>query len=133
MGEATYDYLNARLAPDAAIVALGVGRLKFCTGRRVIDMLGLTDAHIAHQRVAGMSAGLAGHEKYDSMYILAQAPAYIVMPRPETVRNSPPDVRAVILNIEAVRDLWKQPDLRRHDIADRFGYRRIDPDTASHE
>jgi hypothetical protein len=43
-----------------------------------LDMLGLSDFHIAHT-VKATGDGLPGHEKTDPAYILAQHPTYIAV------------------------------------------------------
>jgi hypothetical protein len=43
-----------------------------------IDMLGLNDEHIAHRKIL-YSAHLAGHEKYDSQYVLSREPDIIII------------------------------------------------------
>src|SRR5260221_8642825 len=40
-------------------------------------MLGVTDQHIARVNVP-LGAGMPGHEKYDSPYVLARAPDYVI-------------------------------------------------------
>jgi len=45
-----------------------------------IDMLGLTDRHIAHLPIP-LGTGIPGHEKYDTAYVLARRPDYLVFPR----------------------------------------------------
>jgi len=95
-----------------------VGILKFCTGRRVIDMAGLTDAHIAHRSIDTVGHGLPGHEKYDSLYVLEQRPKFIVIPRPETFQGIP---------LAPLSDMWQQPLLRQNYTPDALGYRRSGP------
>ena len=46
---------------------------------RVIDMLGLNDAHIGHTSTADLGKGRAGHEKGDGKYVLSRSPDYILM------------------------------------------------------
>lgn len=61
---------GATLATDAA------GALKFYSGLRTIDILGLNDVHIAHRKVP-LGAGVAGHEKQDNSYVLDKRPTYV--------------------------------------------------------
>jgi hypothetical protein len=93
---------------EQKIAALGIGVLKYCTNRHVVDMLGLTDLHIARHAKVPMGKGLAGHEKYD--------PKYILVPELDPKRMSLP----------AQRDMWAQPEFLRLYRKDRCGYRRID-------
>lgn len=106
--------LKADLQPGDAIATVGIGVMKFCTGRQVIDMVGLTDKHIAHQAVPTMGQGFAGHEKFDSAYVLARWPAYFVIPKP-----------GYYPKVDALYDMWQQPMFKQYYIEDRFGYRRI--------
>lgn len=105
----------ARTAPHESIAGLGVGVLKYCTNRTVIDMLGLNDLHIARYAHVPMGAGLAGHEKYDSAYVLSRRPRYILIP--------PEDFKGIIL--PAVRDMWQNPEFRKDYRPDECGFRRI--------
>jgi hypothetical protein len=65
-------------APGASIAAEGAGAPAFYSRRTTIDMLGLTDRHIARVAVPDMGAGVAGHEKRDPDYVLfVRQPTYI--------------------------------------------------------
>lgn len=67
--------------PEDAVIALGaVGRIPYYSDRVTIDMLGLTDVHIAHLEVP-LGSGIPGHEKYDTAYVLSRQPDYLVFPR----------------------------------------------------
>lgn len=61
-------YAGRLLAVDAA------GKIPFYSGLPVVDMLGLNDAHIAHQPAGYFEAG---HNKYDPDYVLARRPDLI--------------------------------------------------------
>jgi hypothetical protein len=63
-----------------------------------------------------LGKGLAGHEKYDSKYVLSLRPKYILVPELDPKRMSLP----------AQRDMWAQPEFLRLYRKDRCGYRRID-------
>jgi arabinofuranosyltransferase len=109
--------------PDDAIASAGIGLLKFCTGARVIDMLGLTDEHIAHRAMPDMGRGIQGHEKHDADYVLAQRPKFIVMPRADVARAWG---NAWWLNLPAFREIWEHPVLQREYVPEIVGYRRKD-------
>ena len=71
----------ARHTSEDAVVAVGaVGRIPYYADRVTIDMLGLTDRHIAHLPIP-LGTGIPGHEKYDTAYVLARRPDYLVFPR----------------------------------------------------
>jgi arabinofuranosyltransferase len=111
-------YLREHTAVDDQIATGGIGLIKFCTGRNVIDILGIADKHIAHQEVGHMGHGLPGHEKYDSEYVLARWPKYIEIPGAEA--------KGRMFPVPALEDMWEQPLLRRYYVKDRAGYRRIE-------
>jgi len=105
----------ARTGPEDEIATIAVGQIRYCTGRRVIDMVGLTGRHIAHRPVGNMGSGLAGHEKYDSEYVLARWPKYIVIPNQDFEFPVP-----------AVPDMWAQPLFRTYYVPEWNWYRRVD-------
>ncbi len=76
-------YLQATSPQGSVIAATPAGAVAFGLDRPVIDMLGLTDRHIA--RTAGRyrdeiwTSGRAGHEKGDGAYVLARRPDYILL------------------------------------------------------
>ncbi|MCZ7587229.1 MAG: class I SAM-dependent methyltransferase [Deltaproteobacteria bacterium] len=61
------------LPPQAVIGAEAVGAIGYLTGRRIVDLLGLTDKTIAHTNVP-TGHGLPGHEKYNVRYVLGRRP-----------------------------------------------------------
>lgn len=64
--------------PTASLAAEGAGAPAYYSRRTTIDMLGLTDRHIARVEVPDMGAGVAGHEKRDPDYVLnIRRPTYI--------------------------------------------------------
>jgi len=64
--------------PGASMAALGAGAIPYYSLRPTIDLLGLTDKHIARLEVDQMGAGAAGHEKSDPNYVLhVRKPTYI--------------------------------------------------------
>ena len=70
-------WLRASSPPEAVVAVGAVGRIPFYSQRPTIDMLGLTDAHIAHLAVP-LGKGMAGHEKFDMGYVLGRRPDYLV-------------------------------------------------------
>jgi hypothetical protein len=104
-----------------SVAAVGIGLLKYYTNRRVIDLVGLADAHIAHRSVPHMGRGLPGHEKYDADYVLAQRPAYIFIPLKDF---------SLPWQLAATQTLWEHPDLQRYYVGEEEGmltwYRRRD-------
>jgi hypothetical protein len=65
-------------APGESIAVTGAGAIAYYGQHETIDMLGLTDKHIARVEVPNMGAGPAGHEKRDPAYVLnVRRPTYI--------------------------------------------------------
>jgi hypothetical protein len=107
--------IRDRTAPHESIAAVGIGALRYYSNRPVIDMVGLTDLHIARETRVPMGRGRAGHEKYDSRYVLSRRPTYICVPE-----------EAWSWVFPAWRDLWRQPDFRSLYRKDECGcYRRV--------
>jgi hypothetical protein len=81
-------WLARHTLPDD-VVAVGVaGAIPFYGKIAAIDMLGITDAHIA-RAPAAIGSGIAGHERGDMSYVLAKEPDFILhypflVPSPET-------------------------------------------------
>ncbi len=79
-------------------------------------MLGLTDLHIACHAKVPTGKGLAGHEEYDSAYVLSLRPKYILVP----------DMNKKGIILPAQRDVWAQPEFRRLYRKDACGCRLLD-------
>lgn len=65
--------------PDSTLIAVvPAGAIPYESRLRTIDMLGITDEHIAHRNI---DLGLfpAGHEKYDPEYVLDREPDIILL------------------------------------------------------
>ncbi len=76
LGRLAGELLAREARPGAVIATNTAGTIPYYSGLETIDMLGLNDVHIAHLKLP-MGRGLAGHEKWDAEYILAQRPDYI--------------------------------------------------------
>jgi hypothetical protein len=65
-------------APGETIAAMSAGAIAYYSEHTTIDMLGLTDRHIARVTSADFGSGPAGHEKRDPAYVLnVRQPTYI--------------------------------------------------------
>jgi hypothetical protein len=65
--------------PDTTLVAvLAAGALPYESRLDTIDMLGISDEHIAHRDVQ-LGGLAAGHEKFDGEYVLDRAPDIIIL------------------------------------------------------
>jgi len=72
------EYLKATAPPGATLAIDAAGVVPFISRLSTLDMLGLSDYHIAHTATA-TGEGVAGHEKIDPAYVLAQHPTYIAV------------------------------------------------------
>ena len=66
--------------PGARVAANNVGMLTYLSRLEVIDMLGLTDRHIA--RAPGKQVQFPAHESHDGAYVLDRAPDIIFYGQP---------------------------------------------------
>jgi len=74
------EWLHANMPPDTLVAANAVGVLAYYARLPILDMYGLTDAHIAHSRpVKRMGLDIAGHEKWDPQYVLSRKPDVIIL------------------------------------------------------
>jgi arabinofuranosyltransferase len=83
--------VGERLAklPDSTLVAANnVGAIGYVSRVRILDMMGLTNAHIA--RAPGKEVGIAGHESHDGAYVLDQRPEIIILGMPRAVKKPNP-------------------------------------------
>jgi hypothetical protein len=65
--------------PGTRIALSSIGALAYFADRPIIDMMGLTNAHIGRRRMDTMGQGAAGHEKGDGAYVLSQRPEIILL------------------------------------------------------
>jgi arabinofuranosyltransferase len=107
-------WLDAHAPPDAVVAATPAGAIAYYMNLRVIDMLGLTDRHIARAHVTRPGSGPAGHEKGDGRYVLSRSPDYIllgnvaVLPRP----LDDGDVARKLMQTSE-RQIWAEPEFHR--------------------
>jgi tetratricopeptide (TPR) repeat protein len=75
---ATGKWLNAESNSSTVVAASTIGALSYYSGVTLIDMLGLTDATIAHDPkiVEGIQSGWK-ERKYNNTYLLSRRPDYI--------------------------------------------------------
>jgi|CXWL01.1.fsa_nt_gi hypothetical protein len=71
-------WMRDNLADDTTVAAIPVGAIGYESRLTVIDMLGITDEHIAHRKLK-IGELAAGHEKYDSEYVLDRKPDIILL------------------------------------------------------
>ena len=79
-------WMRATLPPDATVALNAIGIVPWESGLRTLDMLGLTDAHIAHRDLP-LGRGPYGHEKHDATYVIGRRPDVIVPGLPVLARR----------------------------------------------
>jgi arabinofuranosyltransferase len=72
------EWLRYNTRPRSLIAVSSIGALPYFAERPIVDMMGLTDAHIGRRRMEQMGQGAAGHEKGDGAYVLARRPDVIL-------------------------------------------------------
>jgi arabinofuranosyltransferase len=75
------EWLRHNTAPGTTIALSSIGALPWYADRPIIDMMGLTDAHIGRKDMPRMGQGPAGHEKGDGAYVLQRRPDIILLDR----------------------------------------------------
>ncbi len=120
-GERTQSARAARLRAldgEPLLAAGAIGVLGFESRLPIIDILGLTDAHIARSRAQEQPMGLPipGHSRSDASYVMRRAPDFIFIPR----RGQGPGL------VPALHALWNHPELESSYVWDTelAGYRR---------
>lgn len=119
-GRQRAEALAERGATEAVVATGAIGSFGYHAGPgvRVIDILGLTDPHVARAPVAEAGgADWPGHMRSDADYVMEQEPDYVLIPR----RGASGAGR-----LRAVADLWAHPALARDYVWDETlrGYRR---------
>jgi len=71
-------WLRANVPDDTLVAVVPAGSIPYESQLPSIDMLGLSDEHIAH-RDLDLPGMIVGHEKYDSAYVLDRAPQIIII------------------------------------------------------
>jgi hypothetical protein len=72
------EWLHDHTPPSVLIATSSIGALPYYADRPLLDMMGLTDKHIGHVKIAAMGSGAAGHEKGDGQYVLERKPDIIL-------------------------------------------------------
>ncbi len=73
------EWLRANAPAGASVAARDIGALGFYSGLRIVDLVGLTDPHVAR------TSGFHGREGLDSDYVFGQKPDFIVIDAYDTV------------------------------------------------
>ena len=115
-------WLFENTPPDATIALNPVGAVGYYSKRPVIDMLGLTNRHIAQMEpVEGTSAG---HDKGDGAYVLSREPDWILLGNVD-VGSSPRE--KLWLTFLSERQIWEAPEFhdRYEQRTVKFGSRHL--------
>ena len=107
-------YLEQHAEPNSLVASTPAGAIGYHMNHRVLDMLGLTDRHIAHTSELYMGGWRAGHEKGDGAYVLARAPDYILMGNVAVLPYALTETtmaRKLVLKSE--HELWEIPEFHK--------------------
>lgn len=100
---------NARSEDTIGVVPAGA--VPFYSELKALDMLGLNDVAIAHTPVA-MGRGQAGHEKYNTAYVLERAPTYLLIGAYRLYRAPDDPSRQITPYYPVERELLASPEFR---------------------
>jgi hypothetical protein len=75
------EWLRYNTPPQTTVALSSIGALPWYADRPILDMMGLTNAHIARRQMPRMGQGPAGHEKGDGAYVLQRQPDIILLDR----------------------------------------------------
>jgi hypothetical protein len=71
-------WLHKNMPDETTVATIPVGAIGYESRLTVVDMLGITDEHIGHRDLE-IGDLAAGHEKYDSEYVLDRKPDIIIL------------------------------------------------------
>ena len=105
-------YLNTPIEDKIAVQPAGY--IPFYSQRFTLDMLGLSDSHIAHLPIK-TGGGKAGHEKWDGDYILSRHPEIIILgtgvyPNPIRDLTDRGEIDKIILPRRVDWEIWGNPE-----------------------
>jgi len=103
-------WFRQHAAPGDSIALIPAGAIPYYSGLVTIDMLGLNDRTIARAPVREMGSGPAGHEKYDTGYVLSRQPTYILLGLYEERATRPSADDTLALYYPAEIDLAQSPE-----------------------
>jgi hypothetical protein len=106
--------------PGVTVAANNVGALGYANQLRVLDMLGLTDRHIA--KAPGKRLGIPAHESHDGAYVLDQKPEFIFYGMPKGYPQPISLAHALSGGYPSDLDLRKDPRFTREYA---FDYLRL--------
>jgi len=119
----TYDYfekrwiflgkqLKNRLPSEATIALSPLGAVSYYSELKIIDILGLTDVHIAHTS-AHPEVPIKGHQKWDGEYVLSRGPDYVILDN-GIVLNEPVEDTSPYSRYPWEQDIVKSANLKQN-------------------
>jgi hypothetical protein len=106
-------YLNEHAPPGSVVASTPAGAIAYYMDLPVIDMLGLTDRHIARTSFepGEWRYGRSGHEKGDGAYVLGRNPDYVLLGN-VAVLPVPLDDEEMAgkLTYRSEHEIWADPD-----------------------
>lgn len=99
--------------PDTTLVAANnIGVIGYESRVRILDMMGLTNEHIA--RAPDKKVGIPGHEAHDGAYVLDQRPEIIITSMPRAVKKPNPTWDTGRQGYPSDLDLRRDPRFAEH-------------------
>jgi arabinofuranosyltransferase len=107
-------WLKSNTPIDYKIAVQPAGYIPFYSQRFTLDMLGLSDTHIAHLPIK-TGGGKAGHEKWDGNYILSRQPEIIILgmgvyPAPIQDLTDRDKIKQIIQPRRVDWEIWGNPE-----------------------
>jgi hypothetical protein len=81
-GKMSGEWLKKNCPPSTILATNTIGSVPYYSDLYAIDMLGITDSHIAHRQLNDMGRNYPGHEKGDGVYIMKRYPDIILFGGP---------------------------------------------------
>jgi hypothetical protein len=108
------EFLGEEFPPSSWIATGNAGLIPYASRLPTIDMIGLTDAHIAAREVETLGRSLAGHGKGDGGYVLRRAPRVILFQQAR-FSSRPLDEEQVARRLFSLseRELWNDERFHR--------------------
>jgi hypothetical protein len=107
-------WLKSNTPTEYKIAVQPAGYIPFYSERFTLDMLGLSDTHIAHLPIK-TGGGKAGHEKWDGDYILSRQPEIIILgmgvyPDPIQGLTDRGEIEQIIQPRRVDWEIWGSPE-----------------------
>jgi hypothetical protein len=116
-------WLRANVPDDTVIAVVPAGAIPYESRLETIDMLGINNEHIAHRDVT-IGAFAAGHEKYDTQYVLDQQPDIIILfdglwvvpAQRQNYNNLARGIIPALIDMVNTPRLWEEYEMRSVEI-----------------